>query len=168
MKFKRLMALVMSIALTSASYPFAQVANSVVPSQTAIQAAGLNISGTVVGSDRKTVVANPCLRLRNVDTNAIVARTDGDRNGAFSLSAPQLGTYVIEVVDCPDGGVLAVSEALNLAASRTLTTVVVLPTAVKAGFSSTAFLVLSAAAATGLTLAVLAGGSTRAVLSPEQ
>ena len=86
-KFKRLMALVMSIALTSASYPFAQVANSVVPSQTAIQATGLNISGTVVRSDRKTAVANPCLRLRNVDTNAIVARTVSDRNGAFSLSA---------------------------------------------------------------------------------
>ena len=131
MKLKRLMALVMSIALAVASYPFvsvaAQVANPVVPSQQAIQATGLTISGTVVKSDRKTPVADACLRLRKIDTNAIVARTVSDRSGAFSFSVSEPGMYLVEVVDCDDGGVLAVSEALTLA-QLPLTTLVVVPT----------------------------------------
>jgi hypothetical protein len=164
-KFKRLMALVMSIALTSASYPFVLVA-----SQVANQTAGLNISGTVVRSDGKTAAADACLRLRNVDTNTIVARAASDRNGAFALSAPEPGTYLVEIIDCKDGRVLAVSDPLGLPASLTLKPVVVLPSAVKAGFfSSTAFKVLAAASAAGITAyAVKAGGSTPAVSSPEQ
>lgn len=165
MKLKRLMALVMSIVLTSASYPFVHVA-----AQVANQAAGLNISGTVVSAP-KTAVADACLRLRNVDTSAIVARTVSDRNGAFSLSALELGKYVVEVIDCENGGVRAVSDVLDLAASPlTLQPVIVLPSAAKAGFfASTAFKVLAAASAAGITLfAIQAGGSTPAVSSPEQ
>ena len=125
----------------------------------------------MVRSDRKAAVAGACLRLRNVDTKAIVTRTVSDGSGAFSFSASEPGTYVVEVVGCDDGGVLAVSDALVLASSPlTLTTVVVLPSVVTAGFfSSTAFLVLAAASAAGITaLALKAGGSAPAVSSPEQ
>jgi Carboxypeptidase regulatory-like domain len=162
-KLRRLMALVMSIALTSTSYPFVSVA-----AQAPNQVTGLNISGTVIRSDR-TTVANACLRLRNVDTNVIVARTVSDGSGAFSFSASEPGTYLVEAVDCGNGGVLAVSDALNLAALP-LKTVVVLPDEVKEAFySSTAFLVLAAASAAGITVfAIKSGASTPAVSSPEQ
>ena len=179
MKLKRLMAVVMSIALTSASFPSvasaAQAAGPAGSSQQAIQAAGLSISGTVVRSDRKTPVANTCLRLRNVDTNAIFARTVSDPNGAFLFAASGPGIYLVEAIDCGDSGVLAVSDAVNLA-GLLRPTVVVLPSA-QAGstrrgggfFSSTAFLVLSAASAAAITVfAIRAGGATPAVSSPEQ
>ena len=105
-----------------------------------------------------------------MDTNAIVSRTVSDGSGSFSLSSAEPGTHVVEVVDCADGSVLAVSDALDLAASPlTLKTVVVLPS-VRAGFlSSTALLVLAAASAVGITVfAIRAGTSTPAVSSPEQ
>ena len=175
MKPKRLMALVTSLALTTAYDPFvhltAQVAAPAVPSQPAIQAAALNISGTVVGNDRKIAVAAACLRLRNLNTNAIVDRAVSGGTGEFSFSASGPGTYLVEVVDCNNGSVLAVSDVLNLGALPVrLTTVVVLPSAVKAGFfSSTAVAVLAAASAAGVTVfALRAGGSTPAVSSPEQ
>ena len=161
MQLKRLMALVMSIALALASSSFRPSLprwQPAAPSQQAIQATGLTISGTVVQSDRKTPVADACLRLRKVDTNAIVARTVSDRNGAFSFSVSEPGMYLVEAVDCDDDGVLAVSDALTLA-QLPLTTLVVLPaTAVAAFLSSTAFLVLAAASAAGITaIAVQAG-----------
>ena len=163
MKFRRLTALVMSIALTSASNPFVHV-----DAQAPNQATGLNIAGTVIRSDR-TTVAGACLRLRNVGTNAIVARTTSDGSGAFSFPPSEPGTYLVEAVDCGNGGVRAVSDALNLAASS-LKTVVVLPAEEKAAFySSTAFLVLAAASAAGITaFAIKSGASTPAVSSPEQ
>ena len=101
MQLKRLMALMMSIALALASSPFVRVAAQVARSFSA-QATGLTISGTVVKSDRKTPIADACLRLRNIDTNAIVARTVSDRSGAYSFSVSEPGMYLVEVVDCDD------------------------------------------------------------------
>ena len=151
----------MTIALTSGPYPFVDAA-----AQALNQAAGLNVSGTVIRRDR-TTVANACLRLRNVDSNAIVARTTSDGSGAFSFSASDPGTYLVEAIDCGNGSVLAVSDALNLTASP-LKAVIVLP-ADKEFFSSTAFLVLAAASAAGITtFAIQGGSSTPAVSSPEQ
>jgi hypothetical protein len=173
-KLRRLMALVMSIALTSASYPHggvaAQAAQAGAPSPQAIQATGSVISGTVLRSDRKTPAADICLRLRHVDANAVVARTTTDRNGAFSFAVAERGMYLVEAIDCNDAGVLAVSGAVNFAGlPTTLTTLVVLPsTALVAGFlSSTAFLVLSAASAAAIT-AVAVRADSPAVSSPEQ
>jgi len=160
MKLERLMALMMSIALAVASYPFVRVAAQV----------GLAISGTVVESDRKTPVADACLRLRRVDTKAIVARTVSDKNGAFSFSVSEPGMYLVEAVNCPDAGVRAVSDALTLA-RLPLTTLVVLPTttAAESVFSSTAFLLIAAASAAGITaIAVGQGEDTPSVSSPEQ
>ena len=171
MKLRRLIALVMSLAIGFASYPFvrlaAQVVTPGVPSQQAIN--GLAVSGTVAQSDRKTAVANTCLRLRKLDTNAIVASTASDPNGAFSFSVSEPGMYVVEAVDCKKGSVLAVSDALTLAQSS-LTTLLVLPTAVAAGlFSSTALLVIAAASAAGITAAALGRGeNTPSIMSPEQ
>ena len=162
MQLKRLMALMMSIALALASYPFVRVAAQV--------PTGLTISGTVVKSDRKTPVADACLRLRKMDTNAIVARTVSDKTGAFSFSVSEPGTYLVEVVDCGDGSVLAVSDALTLT-QLPLTALVVVPTtAVATGFlSSTAFLVIAAASAAGITaIAIRRQDPPQSVSSPEQ
>jgi len=157
------MALVMTIALTSGPYPLVDVA-----AQAMNQAAGSNISGTVIRRDR-TTVANACLRLRSVDTNAIVARTTSDGSGAFSFSASDAGTYLVEAIDCGNGGVLAVSDALRLSSPLPIRTVVVLPADKETFYSSTAFLVLAAASAAGITVFALRGGaSSPAVSSPEQ
>jgi hypothetical protein len=170
---KRFTALAMSIAMTGASFPVVAVAAQVAapgPSQQATQSTGSGVSGTVVRSDRKTPVANACLRLRNVDTNAILARSVSDRTGAFSFAASGPGMYIVEAIDCANTGVLAVSDALSLT-GLPRTTVVVLPsTATSTSFvSSTAFLVLSAASAAAITVfAVQAGSSSPAVSSPEQ
>ena len=177
MKLRQLMAVVTSIALTGASLPSvaaaAQAAGPAGSSQQATQATGSSISGVVVRTDRKTPVANTCLRLRNVDTNAILARTVSDRSGAFSFAAAGPGMYMVEAIDCGDSGVLAVSDALNLAGPPRATVVVLPSTATRstssALLSSTALLVLSAASAAAITvLAVRAGASTQAVSSPEQ
>ncbi len=106
MQLKRLMALTMSIALALASSPFvnvaAQVANPGVPSQQTVQATGLTISGTLLKSDRKTPIADGCVRLRKIDTSAIVGRTVSDRTGAYSFLVSEPGMYLVEVVDCDD------------------------------------------------------------------
>ena len=174
MKLERLVALVVSIALTSASYPpvhvTAQVVQPGAPSPQVIQATGSVISGTVLQNDRKTPAADVCLQLRNVDANAVVARTTTDRNGAFSFTVAERAMYLVEAIDCDDGGVLAVSNALNFVGlTTTVTTLVVLPSsALVAGFlSSTAFLVLSAGSAAAITAFAVQGG-TPAVSSPEQ
>ena len=76
--------------------------------------------------------------------------------------------YVVEAVDCKNGGVLAVSDALTLAQSS-LTTLVVVPTSASI-VSSTALLVIAAASAAGITaVAVGRGGEDGpSIMSPEQ
>ena len=107
--------------------------------------------------------------MRKIDTSAIVGRTVSDRTGAYSFSVSEPGTYLVEVVDCDDEDVLAVSEALTLA-QLPLTALVVVPaTAVAAFLSSTAFLVIAAASAAGITAIAVAGQDPpQNVLSPEQ
>jgi len=165
---KRLVALVISIALTSASSPSAQVAQPVVPSQ-AIQATGLSISGTL--RDRKAPVADACLRLRKLDPDTIVGRSKSDRNGAFSFAVPAPGMYLVEVVNCDDDSVRSVSDALVVGTSPLIVAIAVPTTLAASVFSSTAFLVLSAAAAAGITTAAIIrgqGGNSGGVSSPER
>ena len=106
-----------------------------------------------------------------MDTNTIVGRSMSDRNGAFSFSVPEPGMYLVEVVNCNDDSVRAVSDALAVATAP-LTVAVVVPTTLAASvFSSTAFLVLSAASAAGITAAAITtgqGGNSGGVSSPEQ
>ena len=159
MQLKRLMALMMSIALALASYPSVRVAAQV-PTRRSLSAAiqaRVDISGTVVRSDRKTPVADACLRLRKMDTNAIVARTVSDRTGAFSFSVSEPGMYVVEVVDCGNGGVLAVSDALTLAQLPTHNARGAPHHRSRGFLSSTAFLVIAAASAAGITAIAVAG-----------
>jgi hypothetical protein len=153
---KRLVALVTSLALTSASYPSAQVDQPVVPAQ-AIQATGLSISGTL-RSDHKAPIANACLRLRRLDPDTIVGRSMSDRNGAFSFAVPAPGMYLVEVVNCDDDSVRAVSDALVVGTSPLVVAIVAPATLAASVFSSTAFLVLSAAAAAGITAAAITRG----------
>jgi Carboxypeptidase regulatory-like domain len=175
MGFRRVIALVVSTALASASHQSirlaAQAQAPVAASRQADQAGQLRVSGTVLKSDRKTPIANACLRLRKMDTNTVVARSVSDQKGAFSFAVADPGTYVVEVVKCDDDGVEAVSAALAVTTS-TLDIAIVVPTTLAATvFSSTAFLVLSAAAAAGITAVVITrghGGDSADVLSPER
>jgi len=175
MELKRLSALVLSVAVAIGPHQSvrlaAQVAGPTVPSQQVDQGGPLRVSGTVLQGDHKTPIANACVRLRKMDTNTIIARTVSDRTGAFSFAVADPGMYVVEVVKCDDDGVRAVSDLLAVAASP-LNIAVVVPTTLAATlFSSTAFLVLSAAAAAGITAVVInrgQGGDSSGVLSPER
>jgi hypothetical protein len=177
MKFRRLMALLVSVALASAAQQSAgfavQAAAPAVPSQQAGQAEPLRVSGTVFQSDRRTPAANACLRLRNIDTNTLVARAMSDSRGAFSFAVADAGMYVVEVVKCDDDGVRAVSDVLAVTASSLTISMVVPATLAATLFSTTGLLVLSAAAAAGITAAVISGsqgqgGGSGGVLSPER
>ena len=126
MRFRRLVALVVSVACAAGVQPGlnagAPAAGAQQPSVTA--ASGLTISGSVLREDR-TTVANVRLRLRNVDKGAIVAQTVSDQNGAFSFPVTDPGLYVVEAVD-GGGSVLAVSSSLQ-STTTPLTTNVILP-----------------------------------------
>jgi hypothetical protein len=165
MKLNPIVALVMS--LTAASYPSVHVVAQVATRGPFAQQAATTISGTVLRGDRTTPASNVRLRLRKVDTNAIVGRTTSGRDGAFSFPVAEPGTYVVEAVDNSDQGVLAVSGALNTTVGALTTTVVLSSTQAAASFfTSTAFLVVAAAGAAGI--AVAASQSGDSVSSPER
>ena len=124
----------------------------------AASASAVGISGTVLRDDGRTPVANMRLRLRNLDTSAIVGQTVSDGNGVFSFPVSEPGLYVVEAVD-DDSGVRAVSQPVKLGTSP-ITTNVILPARRMGAWSALA-------AAAGAGLAVLVTGGTTAV-SPEQ
>jgi hypothetical protein len=173
MRLKRLIGLVLSVAFAAATSPVAHVTAQAIPpvvpgARQALPAdSQLVISGTVVRSDRKTIVANARIRLRFLATNAVVGRSVSGSDGSFSFTVSQPGLYVVEVVDDHDG-VIAVSSALDAGASSPLITAVVLP-ATRAAllFSSTGLAVLAAAGGAGILIAAIDEGPQN-VVSPEQ
>jgi hypothetical protein len=166
MKFKPFMVLLMSLA---AADPFAAAAQVIARDPSTQQSTvSTTISGTVLRSDRTTPADGVRLRLRKIDTNAIVATTTSGKDGTFVFQVAEPAQYMVEAID--DGGqtVLAVSGLLNATTSPLMTTVILSSSvkAVGAFFTSTAFLVVTAAGAAGIAVAVTqAGGS---VSSPER
>jgi hypothetical protein len=138
-------------------------------SGTALRQGGTTISGTVRRQDG-TTAADVRLRLRNVDKGTVVGQTMSDKTGAFSFPVTDPGFYVVEAVD-GGGSVLAVSSAIQPTATP-LTVNLILPATRNAAgfFSSTAFLILAAAAGAGVVIrAVNTGtGGTVTPVSPEQ
>ena len=175
MRLRRLVALVVSVACAAAGEPGLRAGVSVAAgvqagSQRAVTAtSALNISGTVLRKDG-TTAADVRLRLRNVDKGTVVGQTVSDKNGAFSFPVTDPGFYVVEAID-GGGSVLAVSSAIHSTATP-LTVNVILPATRTAAdfFSSTAFLILAAAAGAGVVVRVINPGNGGNVtpVSPER
>jgi hypothetical protein len=107
------------------------------------------------------------IRIRNLDTGAIVQRSTSSYLGEFSFVVPGGSTYVVELVDKRTGQVLAVGPAVTVNAGEAVGVIVKLPAKLPtlAGFfGNAAGAILSAAAAAGIT-AVTATGDP---VTPEQ
>ena len=161
MRFKPFVSLMMSLAVTTASFTPAHVAaQGVVRGPISQQGStSTTISGSVQLSDRTAPSTDVNLRLRKLDTNTIVSRTVSSTDGTFSFPVTEPGMYVVEAVDASGQTVLAVSGALNVTTAP-VTTTLMIPAAAAAGsfFTSTAFLVVAAAGAAGIAVAVSQSG----------
>ena len=169
MKLRRLVALVVIMACAAAGEPGLRAG---APVAAGVQAAGsqqavFNISGTVLRQDGKTG-ADVRLRLRNVDKGTVVGQTVSDKNGAFSFPVTDPGLYVVEAVD-GGGSVLSVSSPIQPTATPLTVNMILPATRTAAGFfSSTAFLLLAAAAGAGVVVRVINPGGNVTPVSPEQ
>ena len=106
------------------------------------------------------------VRVRNLDTGAIVQQSTSSHIGEFSFVVAGGPTYVVELIDKQTGQVLAVGPAVTVKAGEAVGVVVKLPAQLPtlAGFfGNTAAAILSAASAAGIT-AVTAGNP----ITPEQ
>jgi hypothetical protein len=107
------------------------------------------------------------VRVRNLDTGAIVQQSTSSHLGEFSFVVPGGSTYIVELIDKKTGQVLAVGPAVSVEAGEAVGVIVKLPAKLPtlAGFfGNTAAAILSAAAAAGIT-AVTASGDP---VTPEQ
>ena len=123
------------------------------------------IVGQTLNFDR-TPLAYARVRLRNLDSGAVVGRTGADRQGQFEFLVSARGNYVAELID-DTSHVLATGEALTAELGQTVATVVVLPARAPsfAGlFGNSTAAIVAAAAGAGIT-AVVATGQP---LSPER
>lgn len=123
------------------------------------------IAGQVLNPDR-TPLAFARVRLRNLDSGAVIEKTSADHLGEFSFLVVSRGNYVAELFDDADR-VVAAGEALTVEAGQTVGTLILLPARLPsfAGlFGNSAGAIVAAAAGAGIT-AVTATGQP---LSPEQ
>ena len=97
---KKLIASVLSFTLTVSMIPI-----------TAVAAEPGRISGiaTISGKPHAYIT----LRLRNLDTGLLLAKTTSNADGQFSFSAPATGFFVIESVT-NDGTILGTSSVISL------------------------------------------------------
>jgi hypothetical protein len=106
------------------------------------------------------------IRLRNLDSGAVVSQTNADHIGEFIFLVANLGNYMAELFD-DHGDVLAVSDPLTVEGGQTVGALIVLPSrtpSLAALFGNSAAAIVSAAAGAGIT----AVSATGAPLSPEQ
>jgi hypothetical protein len=123
------------------------------------------IAGQVLNPDRSPL-AFARVRLRNLDSSAVIEKTAADHLGEFSFLVVSRGNYVAELFDDTDR-VVAAGEALTVEPGQTVGTLILLPARLPsfAGlFGNSAGAIMSAAAGAGIT-AVTATGQP---LSPEQ
>ena len=172
-KCKRLLAFVVAVVTiattgSSGAAPMsALTANAQVSTpQTIGASSGPVISGTVLRRGSRATVADVPLRLRNLDSGAIVGQTTSDKNGNYSFPLPAPGRYLVEAVT-DDGRVLAVGNELNLAGAAVVADVI-LPSG-----ALLALLVLGIAGSAGVaawTVASLTGSANTGptVVSPER
>jgi hypothetical protein len=112
------------------------------------------------------------LRLRNAAAGTIVGTQMTDLAGTFTFLSVDPGTYVIELYSDDQRTVLAASEVLNINSGQAISAVVQLPLrAVSAGMglarlASSAGIVMTTAAASGLLTRIGAGTATCEPLNP--
>ena len=99
------------------------------------------ITGTALQAN-DTPIPEALLRLRDVTSGRIVARTQADGAGRFIFAPVAPGTYVVELVN-EEGRVLAVGQTLNMSAGGTVATAVKL--GAQAGWSGRFFTNVAAA-----------------------
>ena len=106
------------------------------------------------------------VRLRDLDSGAVVSQTNADHIGEFTFLVGSRGNYMAELFD-DRGDVLAVGDPLIVEAGQTVGTLIILPSRIPslaALFGNSAAAIVSAAAGAGIT----AVSATGAPLSPEQ
>jgi hypothetical protein len=138
-----------------------------------------SLSGVATDS-KGQVLPQITVRLRNVDTNAIVATTISDDQGKFVFVALPAGNFVVEVVD-QNQKVIAATAAIAVSSGATIAginvsagaaaiagTAAATAAAVGTGgiFGSTAAIVAIAAASVGVTAAVVAVGGDSPTFTP--
>ncbi len=136
------------------------------------QAGGL--TGVAAGAD-KAPLANVTVQLRNAQTGQLVGSTKANAAGQFAFAGISPGAFVLEIVDAA-GNILGTATATVTAG--VVTTVSVTATALGAAavaagaaggltglLAGTSLLVISTAAAAGITIAVVA---TREEASPSR
>jgi len=160
MRFRRLVALLVVMACSAYLQPGLRAVAS------AAAASELRISGTVLCDGSS--VAGVRLLLRNVDKGTVVGHTLSNQSGAFSFVVPEPGLYVVEALNESEN-VTAVSAALNSTTAPLSTNVILQSKTGFAGFfSSSAFLMLTAAAGIGTGIWIIASGGGGNVSSPER
>jgi len=167
MKFRRLVALVTSVACVAVVEPglragvlaaAIRVRTSDAQQVPVTPTPGQGISGTVFRSDGKTIVPNQPVQLRNLDKGTVVAKSVTDKNGAFFFAVTEPGLYLVEVIK-KDGGVVAVGKPVTLLGLPIITSVILPSTALAA------WAVVAVASGAGIVgLVVAAEGPT----SPER
>ncbi|MFB3855631.1 MAG: carboxypeptidase-like regulatory domain-containing protein [Vicinamibacterales bacterium] len=108
---KKLLSLVLSLALLGASLPAPVFASQAAPAQ----------NGQISGAVRDTSgnpVANRCIRLRDLGANAIVGNARTDASGNYIFTGLKLATYAVEVLDQSCGGApIAIGQKTTLTAA---------------------------------------------------
>ena len=111
---KRVLALVLVVALVSIGLPTASFA-------------GPRVSSSVAGIAKDTTgrpLANTTVRMRNVVTGQIAGTARTSLSGAFAFENLTSGNYIVETVNAA-GRVVATSSSLDLAPGATVTGVAV-------------------------------------------
>jgi hypothetical protein len=150
---KRFFSLALVLALVSIGVPLGAAA----PQNASLAGIARNAGGDPL--------VNHTVRLRNVATGQIAGTTWSSAQGAFSFTGLAQGNYVIEVVDAT-GKIIATSASIPVATGAAITGVTVTASAASAAaigaaagtgsfFTSTAGIVLIAAAGVGATAAIV-------------
>ncbi len=112
-------------------------------------------------------ISNARLRLRSITNGRIEAQLTSDAEGRFAFRAIEPGTYVVEMMEAATGAVVATSQAVTVASSEIMQTLIRLPGRLRSlGWwaGSTASSAVSAASGVG----VLAVDDIARPASPEQ
>jgi hypothetical protein len=113
-RMKRVLALVLVVALVSIGLPTASFA-------------GPRVNSSVAGMAKDTTgkpLSNTTVRLRNVITGQLAGTARTSLSGAFTFENLSSGNYIVETVDA-NGRIMATSSSLDVAPGATIAGVAV-------------------------------------------
>jgi hypothetical protein len=123
------------------------------------------IQGNALTSTNASL-ANAVVRLRDARVGQIVGTQVTDGTGLFAFRLVDPGSYIVEIVDATEYGVLAASQVLNAGPGEAVSAIVKLPfrtppfAGVLGNTTPTAATVTNQAAAAGIMAAQVAGAPT--------